>query len=54
MSDMTAGQRPPIPDRPLLRGDKIWLRPLEERDLPAYVAGINDSEVEASPVTKRR
>jgi RimJ/RimL family protein N-acetyltransferase len=45
MSDMTAGQRPPIPDRPLLRGDKIWLRPIEERDLPAYMAGINDSEV---------
>ncbi|HEY7526778.1 MAG TPA: GNAT family protein [Candidatus Limnocylindria bacterium] len=37
--------RPPIPDRPLLRGEKVWLRPLEERDLPAYVAGINDSEV---------
>ena len=26
---------PPIPDRPLLRGEKVWLRPLEERDLPA-------------------
>ena len=36
---------PPIPDRPLLRGEKVWLRPLEERDLPAYVAGINDTEV---------
>jgi RimJ/RimL family protein N-acetyltransferase len=23
----------------------VWLRPLEERDLPAYVAGINDTEV---------
>jgi RimJ/RimL family protein N-acetyltransferase len=37
--------RPPIPERPLLHGERVWLRPLEERDLPAYVAGINDSEV---------
>ena len=35
----------PVPDRPLLRGDRVWLRPLEERDLPAVVAGINDTEV---------
>lgn len=45
MSDTTAGERPPVPDRPLLRGEKVWLRPLEERDLVAIVAGINDSEV---------
>jgi RimJ/RimL family protein N-acetyltransferase len=38
-------ERPPIPDRPLLRGERVWLRPLERRDLPAYVAGINDTEV---------
>jgi RimJ/RimL family protein N-acetyltransferase len=37
--------RPPIPERPLLRGERVWLRPLEGRDMPAYVAGINDSEV---------
>jgi len=37
--------RPPVPERPLLRGEKVWLRPLEERDLGAYVAGINDTEV---------
>jgi len=37
--------RPPIPERPLLRGDRVWLRPLEARDMPAYVAGINDTEV---------
>lgn len=42
MTDMTS---PPIPDRPLIRGERVWLRPLEERDMPAYVAGINDSEV---------
>ena len=39
--------RPPVPERPLLRGEKVWLRPLEERDMPAYVAGINDTEVGA-------
>jgi len=37
--------RLPIPERPLLRGEKVWLRPLEERDMPAYVAGVNDTEV---------
>jgi RimJ/RimL family protein N-acetyltransferase len=37
--------RPLIPERPLLRGDRVWLRPLEARDMPAYVAGINDTEV---------
>jgi len=36
---------PPVPERPLLHGDRVWLRPLEGRDLPAYVAGINDTEV---------
>ncbi len=43
---MTTDQGPPpIPERPLLRGERIWLRPLEERDLPPYVAGVNDTEV---------
>lgn len=36
---------PPIPERPLLHGSRVWLRPLEERDLAAYVAGVNDTEV---------
>jgi RimJ/RimL family protein N-acetyltransferase len=45
MSDERA--TPPIPDRPLLRGERVWLRPLEARDMPAYVAGINDTEVGA-------
>ena len=35
----------PVPERPLLRGARVWLRPLEERDLPAYLAGVNDAEV---------
>jgi RimJ/RimL family protein N-acetyltransferase len=39
--------RPAIPERPLLRGTRLWLRPLEERDMPAYVTGINDTEVGA-------
>ena len=34
-----------IPERPLLHGKQVWLRPMEERDLPAYVASINDTEV---------
>jgi RimJ/RimL family protein N-acetyltransferase len=38
---------PPIPERPLLRGERVWLRPMEPRDVPAYVAGINDTEVGA-------
>lgn len=44
MSAPTADQ-PIVPDRPLIHGEKVWLRPLEERDLPAYVAGMNDTEV---------
>ena len=36
---------PPIPERPLIRGARTWLRPIEERDLPAYLAAMNDSEV---------
>jgi RimJ/RimL family protein N-acetyltransferase len=44
MTDDQAG-RPPIPERPLLRGERVWLRTLEERDMPAYAAAINDTEV---------
>lgn len=44
---MTETPTPPIPERPLLRGERVWLRPLEARDMPAYVAGINDTEVGA-------
>ncbi len=42
---MTEQPSPPVPERPLLRGERVWLRPLEARDMPAYVAGINDTEV---------
>lgn len=37
--------RTPVPERPLLHGVRVWLRPLEARDMPAYVAGINDTQV---------
>lgn len=37
--------RPPIPERPMIQGERVWLRPLEEGDMPAYAAGINDTEV---------
>jgi RimJ/RimL family protein N-acetyltransferase len=41
---MTA-DRGQIPERPLVRGERVWLRPLEERDMPAFVAGVNDTDV---------
>jgi RimJ/RimL family protein N-acetyltransferase len=28
--------------RPMLAGERLWLRPLERRDLEAYAAGAND------------
>jgi len=34
-----------IPERPLIHGERVWLRPMEEGDLPAYAAGINDTEI---------
>jgi RimJ/RimL family protein N-acetyltransferase len=34
-----------VPSTPHLRGERVWLRRLEERDLEAYVAGVNDLEV---------
>jgi RimJ/RimL family protein N-acetyltransferase len=37
--------QPPIPARPLLRAERVWLRPVEERDLPAWAAAIDDTEV---------
>lgn len=42
---MTTTAEPSIPDRPLLHGQKVWLRPMEERDIAAFVAGVNDTEV---------
>lgn len=36
---------PPPPSAPPLRGERVWLRPLEPRDLPAYLAGVGDSGV---------
>ncbi len=36
---------PGPPSKPMLRGERVWLRPLEPRDLPAYLAGVGDSAV---------
>ncbi len=35
----------PIPERPLLAAGRIWLRPLEQRDLAGLMAIVNDREV---------
>ncbi len=40
-----SAEQPPIPERPLIRAERVWLRPLEERDLPAYVGAVNDLDV---------
>jgi RimJ/RimL family protein N-acetyltransferase len=40
-----SAEQPPIPERPLIRTERVWLRPLEERDLPAYVRAVNDVDV---------
>ena len=37
----------PIADRPLIANGRVWLRPMEERDLPAFMALVNDTEVGA-------
>ena len=44
MSDFKE-ERLPVPDRPLVRGEKVWLRALEQGDMAAYTAGVNDTEV---------
>ena len=45
MSNAPDEESQPIPDRPLVRGEKVWLRPLEQRDMVAFTAGVNDTEV---------
>lgn len=37
--------KPPAPERPLLHGERVWLRSFEDHDLPAYLAAVNDTEV---------
>jgi RimJ/RimL family protein N-acetyltransferase len=34
-----------VPERPILAGKSVWLRAIEERDLPRYVAANNDREI---------
>jgi RimJ/RimL family protein N-acetyltransferase len=35
----------PIPERPLLADGRVWLRPLEQRDVPGLMAIVNDRAV---------
>jgi RimJ/RimL family protein N-acetyltransferase len=37
----------PISERPLIANGRVWLRPMEERDLFAFMALVNDTEVGA-------
>lgn len=34
----------PIPERPIVRGRSVWLRPVDEGDLEAYCACVNEYE----------
>src|SRR3954464_15592497 len=34
----------PVPKRPIIRGERVWLRPLDEDDLEIYSAAINEYE----------
>lgn len=37
----------PISERPLIANGRVWLRPMEERDLPAFMVLVNDTDVGA-------
>ena len=37
----------PISPRPLIAHGRVWLRPMEERDLPAFMLLVNDTDVGA-------
>ena len=37
----------PISPRPLIAHGRVWLRPMEERDLPAFMLLVNDTHVGA-------
>lgn len=43
---MGGGDQPfrPIPERPIVRGRRVWLRPVDEGDLEAYTAAVNEHE----------
>jgi RimJ/RimL family protein N-acetyltransferase len=42
---MPDGQRPPPPHAPILRSERIYLRPAERSDLPLFVRWLGDAEV---------
>lgn len=42
---MTEPLEQPITDRPLIAHGRVWLRPMEERDLSGFMALVNDREV---------
>lgn len=33
-----------VPDKPIVRGGRVWLRPIDEGDLEAYCAAVNEHE----------
>jgi RimJ/RimL family protein N-acetyltransferase len=33
-----------VPDKPIVRGERVWLRPLDEDDLGPYAAAANEHE----------
>lgn len=43
MADESAPFRP-VPERPIVRGREVWLRPVDEGDLEAYCAAVNEHE----------
>jgi RimJ/RimL family protein N-acetyltransferase len=34
----------PVPTKPIVRGERVWLRPLDEGDLEAYATAVNESD----------
>ena len=34
----------PVPKMPIVRGERVWLRPLDEGDLGAYAAAVNEHQ----------
>jgi RimJ/RimL family protein N-acetyltransferase len=42
---MSNGQQPPIHPAPMLRGERVYLRPSERSDLPTFVRWLADADV---------
>lgn len=43
---MTEQPKPfrPVPEKPIIRGERVWLRPVDEGDLAAYCRAVNEHE----------